>query len=622
MKSVIRYLFFFFFFWYIVFFACRIIFLISVFSFAGASIGSSVHGLFAGWLLDLSTIGYCAALPALLSVVYFLTQKKWIAILNDCFVILLIILYCLTASGELCLYQEWRTKLNMQALLHFSHPAEVFQSATFKLTFLFFLLAIVLCSVFIALYCKRFAVRNVIAASRQNTGKQKVSVFVFLLMFLSFDIIIIRGGFKAIPISESDAYYSPNRTLNDAAVNPAWNLVHQIREYSRHKKENPYLVMSDQEADSVMKELFYTEKDSTEKILTTPKPNIVFLILESYSSYEIPAFGGDPYSLFFDSLTRDGLAFTNCYASAYVSDQGIPAILSGYPSSPRVAIINQITKSVNLPCISKDLKPLGYESGFYFGGQLNYGNIKSYLYNMQFDEVKEHDDFPSGSDEGKLGIHDRPMAKLFTNGLNKAKEPFVYCWFTISSHSPYDIPEKIKPLIDHRENDYVNTIIYTDEAMRDFFTEAKKQPWFKNTLFVIVADHSHNTQRDFRYEDKEYHHIPLLFYGDVIKPEYRGRKIKAVFSQLDIAPTLLGQLSVKHDQYVFAKDVLNPYAKHFAFYYFFDGTGFITDTCYASFSKDKNILWKTNCSDSAMIGRIKHFDQSYLQKEYEDYLNR
>src|SRR6187401_2294296 len=108
----------------------------------------------------------------------------------------------------------------------------------------------------------------------------------------------------------------------------------------------------------------HVEKDTTTYILSSAKPNIVFLILEGFTAYAVPNFGGDNYAPFLDSLSRNGVAFTRCYSAAYTSDQGMPAILSAYPSTPKISITNQSSKTKELPCISRDLKKLGYESGY------------------------------------------------------------------------------------------------------------------------------------------------------------------------------------------------------------------------------------------------------------------
>jgi phosphoglycerol transferase MdoB-like AlkP superfamily enzyme len=623
MKVVLRYLFLLFAFWLIVFTVSRTAFLISIVSrIDHAGIGVILQSFTAGFQLDLSTAAYFSAFSILMSILYYQTRARVVAIINDWYVSIILIVYSLVAVGELCLYTEWKAKLNVQAVLHFAHPAEVFQTASLKITVLFFGLVILFSLLYIMIYNKFFAVRRLDPPSALVWKRLVYGIFM-LASLLALNVVMMRGGFKAIPISESESYYSKHRMLNDAAVNPVWSLGHNIMEYSSHQKVNPYLLMPDTEAQKVLDEMYHVPYDSTEFVLQpSSKPNIVFIILESFTAYSIPAFGGDPYCMFLDSLARTGLAFTNCYAAGYVSDQGIPALLSSYPCAPHTAVINQTTKSINLPCINKDLKKIGYQSAFYFGGQLNYGNIKSYLFNMEFDVVKEQDDFKGQFDEGKLGIHDRSMQKIFLQELNKLDSPFMACWFTLSSHSPYDIPEPIKPIIDHRQNAYVNTMMYTDRAIKDFFSEARKQSWYSNTLFVIVSDHSHENHRDYDFDNKDFHRIPLILYGDVLKPEMKGRKIERICSQLDLVPTLLHQLKLDSDAYPFGKNTMNSATKSFAYYYFFTGTGFITDSCYACFSTEDRRVVKTDCRDSMQIAAIRRVNDAFVQKEYADYLRR
>ena len=114
--------------------------------------------------------------------------------------------------------------------------------------------------------------------------------------------------------------------------------------------------------------------------------------MEGWSAYGIKSFGGDNFAPFMDSLSRQGIRFSKFYPAGYVSDQGIPAVLSSFPCNPHISIINQSSKSAKLPCINEDLKKEGYQSGFMFGGDLTYGNIKSYIYNKKFDVVKEEKD--------------------------------------------------------------------------------------------------------------------------------------------------------------------------------------------------------------------------------------
>ncbi len=584
--------------------------------------GQILRSLVNGWALDLSTIGYLLPLPGALFTILVLFPSKHILRIINILVSGFIILYCLICFGELFLYREWTTKLTMQALLHFEHPSEVFRTAPLYVTFLFFILSTLFSITYIFIYINKISPVDDRGGSRLASSKKWPVVAISLVVLAPLNFLMIRGGWRAIPISDSDAYYSPNHVLNDAAVNPLWSLAHNIIEYASHQENNPYQFMSDVEADEGLKKMLSVDKDTTEYFLTTKNPNIVFLILEGFTAYALPNFGGDNFAPFLDSISRNGISLTRCYAAAYASDQGIPAILSGYPSTPKVSITNQSSKTKNLPSLSRDLKQRGYQSGFIFGGQLNYGNIKSYLYNTQCDVVLERGDFPESTPDGHLGIHDMDIAPLVIAELKKAKQPFIYSWFTVSTHSPYDIPVPMKKISDSRENEYMNTIVYSDGALREFFSLAEKQPWYSNTLFVIVSDHSHFCQREFGIEDKEYHRIVSFFYGDVIRPEFKGRKIETTSSQLDMAPTVAAQLNLPTSQYEFGKNIMNPYAPHFAYFDYHYGSGFVTDSCYISRKLNDNGIFFSSCSDSSATIKHSKLHEIFLQRSFQDYLSR
>lgn len=622
MKRIIQFLIRYIIFWLVVFLINRIVFLISAASyFPEETFLHVLQALVSGWLLDLATAGYLLPIPGLLMTLFVATGRRWILVLMDIMVAFFIVVYCLTCFGELLLYREWMTKLTMQALLHFKHPAEVFRTAQLHTSVIFFVMSIIFSAGYIFIYNRKISERKRGAAEHSTGSGKAIAVSASVILFVPINFLMIRGGWRAIPISDSDAYYSSSHILNDAAVNPLWSLAHNIIEYTTHQDENPYVFMSAAEADQGLKAMMAVEKDTTVYFLSAEKPNLVYIILEGYTAYALPNFGGDNYAPFMDSLSREGLAFTRCYAAAYASDQGIPAILSAYPSTPKIAITNQSSKTVHLPCISRDMKARGYECGFIFGGQLNYGNIKSYLYNTGFDKVIERGNFPESTPDGHLGIQDQDMAPLAVGELNKAKEPFLYAWFTISTHSPYDISAPMKDLTE-KQNQYVNTLVYSDEAIRNFFTEAQKQPWYKNTLFVFISDHSHFNHRDINIDNQEYHRLVSFFYGDVIKTGYRGKKIDKVISQMDLTPTLLKQFQINTDQYVFGKNMMNPYTKTFAYFDYHYGSGFITDSCFISRRDRSDEILIQTCQDLTSNKLLKHQHEVFLQKTFQDYLSR
>lgn len=621
MKSIIRQVLLLIAFWFCLFFVNRIVFYCCVSSLLDAPFSLILQSFYHALRLDMSMIGYFVLLPVVLALIYFLIRKKFPLAVADVLTCIFIVVYNMAAFGEACLYREWKSKLSMQALEHFINPSEVFKSASLGLTVLFFSLTIIFSWLYIRIYLRAVSFKKFISVQPMPVLHLLTGTFFLLLGGAAICIISIRGGLQQIPIQSSDSFFCNTPIINDAAVNPGWNIAFSIMEYEMHNKENPYKDFPQAEADRITRSLYTVAKDTTRHFLTTDRPNIVFILLESWSANCVKSFGGDNYAPFMDSLSRQGILFSKLYPAGYVSDQGIAAVLSGYPGISRIAVINQNSKSVPLPCINQDLKKQGYQSGFVFGGDLNYGNIRSYIFNKKFDVVREDRDFESGIPRGKLGIQDGDMATQYVQLLNAAKAPFVYAWFTLSSHMPYDFPGEKKQL-ENVENEYTNSVMYSDASLRKFFAEAKKQPWYANTLFVLVADHSHASHKNHSVYDAEYHRIPLVFFGDVIQPEFRGKKMENVYSQLDITYSLLKQMNLQAEskQYVWSKDMFNPYTRPFAFYCSFSGSGFITNEGFVGYQHQvKELIFNTVEANKPLSDSLVMSGKAFQQSVYEDY---
>jgi phosphoglycerol transferase MdoB-like AlkP superfamily enzyme len=301
--------------------------------------------------------------------------------------------------------------------------------------------------------------------------------------------------------------------------------------------------------------------------------------LESWSADVIASLGGyENLSPNFEQLIRQGYLFTNIRAAGHMSDQGVPAILSAYPALTTGSVINQPERQVNLSGIVDQLKPLGYYSSFFYGGPLTFGNIKSYIYRNGYNRVMDKNDFPSSVPSGRLGIHDSIMLHIWLDSLSSAKQPFLSSLFTISTHAPFDEPFSKTINWGGMDNSYLNSVMYADQQLKIFFDQAKKQSWYANTLFILVADHSHGLPKHYAYDSYEYYHIPLLLYGGALKDEYRGIKDNRIGSQNDILATLLHQMNLPDTNYRWSKNLLNPFTQEFAFYTFDNGFGFADTT--------------------------------------------
>jgi phosphoglycerol transferase MdoB-like AlkP superfamily enzyme len=571
---------------------------------------------FFSFKLDLATACYLMIIPFLLLVVQSIIYTRWLNIINYVYSGFMIFAYSLVSAGEMGIYSEWKTKLNYKVIKYFNHPSEIFNSAGTGTFFLLLLLFILMFAAGLYFYLKYFAPRF---------GKPKrnlwiTAAFIFLTPGLLF--LGLRGGWQAIPINQSQSYYSKHNILNIASVNNAFNLYISIFENLKNFNRNPFVFMDDKKAEKLVSEIYHVKTDTTISILTNQKPNIVILILESWSADLVESLGGKPgITPEFRKLEKEGILFTQLYSAGARSEQGMASIFGGFPAHPISCATVQPDKYEQLPSLPQTLEKDGYSTAFYFGGQLIYGNIKGYIYYNGFDKIMEGKDFPSDYPKGKLGIHDQFTLDYLAGDLKNLRQPFFAALFTVSTHSPYDQPFE-KPLKwGENENEYINGGYYTDHCLGDFFATAKLQPWYSNTLFIIVADHSHNSYYNWHPNTREYHKIPMLFYGDVIRKEFRGTQWAKMGNHNDIPATLLAQMGLPSAQFHWSKNLFNPYTPDFAYFTNENGAGWLRPGVNISFDKGNDNFYAFEM-DPKYQDSLFTEGKAYLQRVFEDYLGK
>ncbi|MFM2048356.1 MAG: hypothetical protein RI955_904 [Bacteroidota bacterium] len=604
--------------------------------------------------LDISTACYAIALPLVLGLFIFNLKSKWIDCFQQYYVVIILFLTNLFSAIDIVVYREMGVKIHFKLFSHVQHPSEVFKSVALSY-WIIGITAIVIFTYIQFYFAKKimqfFQHNNILLQkipffsvgedkdevinnhflkkSNSSIPIQQTSIFKKILYSIStllvgaFLIAVgIRGGLQQIPINESEVYFSKNNFLNESAVNPCWRIVHSYLENKKNGNTNPYIFMDKSVAEKNVADLFAVKSDTTISILNSNRPNICFIILESWSADMIECLGGlKGIAPNFEQFKNEGILFSNCYASGTLSDQGIPAVLSAYPAQPITSIIANEEKYPKMHCINKNLKQIGYHTSFYFGGQLIYGNIKSYLYYNNFDEIKEQKDF-TNLPSGTLGIHDSLMLDEWFKHLNQTPNPFFSSIFTVSTHSPFDAPMQEKFSEYGSMNKYTNSIHYADKCLKDFFDKAKKTKWYANTLFVLVSDHSHDTPMNWDFNDAKHFHIPLLMMGGAIKNEYLGKEFNQVCSQNDIVSTVLHQVNVSAKDYNWSKNLFNSNTKHFAYFSFTEGGGFVTDSSQFTYNKTSNIsLYESTNKNEADKKKQQQNMQSYLQILFEEYLS-
>jgi phosphoglycerol transferase MdoB-like AlkP superfamily enzyme len=433
-----------------------------------------------------------------------------------------------------------------------------------------------------------------------------------LLLFL---FVPIRGGIQKIPINISDAYFSEKIFADHAAINLPWNIMFSI--LNRNDTHNPFQYYSLEKSKQLVDSLYDTGPKKIPSVLSVNKPNIIIIILESFTAKWIGCLGGVPnVTPNLDSIAAHGLLFTNIYAAGDRSEKGQVAVLSGYPNQAINSIIKTPTKTRNLPSINQALEKIGYHSSYIYGGELEFANIKSYLINIKMDQLTDKYSFPVSERTTSWGVHDQYVFDEFYKDVQTKKQPFFATLFTLSSHEPYDVPMKPHFKGNDQTTLFKNSVYYADSIVGSFMNRLRELPLWNNTLVVFVADHGHPLPGHDPVDAPSKFHIPLIFSGGAL--QLKG-KINTIGSQTDIAKTLLDQLSASSKEFVWSKDLLDSNARSFAFYSFNNGFGFVTQkgTETVDNVSEKPIFTSPGFDTS----QIK-FGKAYMELSYQDYLNR
>jgi len=560
------------FFWMLIFGFSRLLFLlweVKALKTEQITVYEAFKGFWFALSLDIATACYLLVFTFVILVLYAVFRSKWLLLIDRIYTLLVLTALFLITTTELGIYDEWKTKLPYKALFHLNHPAEIYHSTSGLIFFILVLLLIIQVLFWYFIYYRYFRLKNIM--TRYN-----IVPALLLILTPGFLFLGIRGGWAEIPINQSQSYYSKHNILNLAAVNSGYAFLISAIENLAYKNENPFKFMAQEKAEEIVARMHETRTDTTISILKINRPNIVILFMESWTGDVIESLSGATHiTPEFKKLEKNGILFTQLYATGNRSEQGIESVNSGFPATPITSLTHHLDKITGLPGLAKILKGKGYTSSFYFGGQLIYGGIKSYLMVNGFDRVLEETDFSPDLPRGKLGIFDEHMFDEFLSGLKTEKQPFLAELFTISSHSPYDQPKDTVIRFAESENDFLNSVYYTDHCLGEFFGKASQEGWYDNTLFVIVADHSHNSQFNRPILSKDYRRIPLLFCGGVIKDEFRGMQMNRISSQNDIPGTLLHQLGLPDDDFFWSRNLFNPYTPEFAYFEATEGVGWV-----------------------------------------------
>ncbi|MBP5241160.1 MAG: sulfatase-like hydrolase/transferase [Bacteroidales bacterium] len=609
-------------FWMLFFLVGRTLFLLSQTALLGGIPFGEILKVYPNALkLDTSAACWLMAPMLLLMALQLVAKWRWIGVAKKVLMCAMLIITSLTIFGEIGIYEEWQVKINIKALMYLRRPKEIFDSVSTGVFLLLLLGTIVYITLFMLLYAKVVAKPKI---EPVKLGGVKAPVSFVILGGLLF--VGMRGGFGDIPIHQSQSYFSHHSILNDAAVNTPWNLMHNYLHFKGIKDKNPFVYYDNETADSIIADIHTMQGDSTLQVLNTDRPNIVILLLESWSADVVASLdtanraGVTPG---FAKLEEEGLLFTRFYSNGHRSQQAISGILSDFPPLQGNDITDNFPLYKYLPSMPKYLMTKGYGTAFYFGGDLNYGNIRAFVLWHEFQKIFEGKDFPKGTPKGKLSVPDQYLFAQSLKDQKKVKEPFFHMIFTGSSHSPYDEPKVVRQLTWNVEQlPYLNSVKYSDSCIYDYIKKARHLPWYKNTLFILVGDHSHATYRGHYINSPAYMHVPMLWLGGALKEEFKGQRVETIGTHVDLYRTLMCQMGDTATKTYRGVDLFNVSNKGFAYYETNMGMGWITPEGSLLYDAEVGKITDNTFADSTAMESELRKAKAYLQTLYDFYLQQ
>lgn len=591
--------------WLTFFVLSRVLFLVYLHEqTASLTLNEILTPLALGLRMDAAMTAYWMIISGLVFTASPFISNRMISLIQGSFTILFLIICSLVVVADIELYKHWGFRINSTPLMYIGSEAagSVSPSVVIALVAIFLLLF----SSFLIIYMKRLA-----PGLKTLNPLEKKWAPVWLILTVAL-IIPIRSSFSVAPLNTGFVYFHKTKAFpNHAGINPVWNFLRSITRDNKSKYPDNFVL--DYEED--FQKLIRSEGNTT-SLVSKAKPNVILIILESFTAKIIEPLGGIPeITPSLNALTKEGILFTNFYSSGDRTDKGLVSILSGYPAQPRTSIIKYPDKTQNLPYLPKAMEKLGYHTSFVYGGDIGFANMESYLTNAGFSNITSDDDFDSDMDNSKWGIADHFVFNQLLQECDTAKNPFFKVMLSLSSHEPFEVP--MEPVFkgEDESSKFLNSCYYTDKSLGEFIREAKKKEWWDNTLIIITADHGHRFPNPNELKDKERFKIPMLWLGGAISKQ--DTIIQTFGVQTDISNTLLNQFESGFDEFTFSKNMMASDAKSFALYVFNNGFGYVAPDHENIYDFDLQNYLKKEGNEKELP-----FGKAYMQKLFHDYNNR
>ena len=561
---------------YVVYFVCRIVFLLTNYSSFSDNLtaGHLMEMLRGGFLFDSSAIMYTNVLWIVM-VLFPLHLKetptyrkvcKWLFVVVNSFAVVMNLCDCVY-------FQYTSRRTTSTVFSEFSHEgnlAGIFGTELIRHWYLL-LIGVVLIYGLWRLYLSHNLKRHTIC-----WWCYSLATLVSILLMVPCILGGMRGGLahSVRPITVSNANQYVNHPTEAAIVlNTPFSL---IRTIGKNVFEEPKYFTDEKQMLS-----YYSPIHQPASGTVMNKKNVVVLIVESFGREYIGSLNRDldggkyrGYTPFVDSLLTHSLTFEYTFANGRKSIDAMPSTLSSIPMMVEPFFLTPASMN-DLTGLAGMLHDKGYYSAFFHGAQNGSMGFEAFARATGYDKYfgrTEYNADPKGCGDadfdGMWAVWDEPYLQHVVRMVNGFKQPFVVSVFTASSHHPFKVPEQYAVTFKDEGGQPIHKCVrYTDMALRKFFEAASKQPWYKNTVFVLVADHTNQNTHLYYKTDQGLYSIPIIFYSPDGSLE-TGIKQGVIAQQIDVLPTLMGMLGYDKPYIAFGCDLLHtPAAQTWAFNY-------------------------------------------------------
>ncbi len=614
-------------FFYLYFMMCFILerILFALFNFNSTfqnGISEPIRSFVHGFPMDLSASGYFM-IPFLVAALIFSFWKNKSAEYKT-YKVIGIVLSLMTAFFcvlDVLLYPAWGFRLDATPFFYMQSPTAALASGTSSDYLIYGSLLVILASAFVLGFtCLLSKVCDI--SKRESVSRFDGIGFNLIPTLLSVGLVVlaIRGGVGVSTMNPGRVYFSDNVYFNHLALNLNWNLMYSLQKTDDFSE---YYTLADDEAQRIYEENLATSSvicdslksdlrscvSTSDTLLNTKRPNVLLCIMESFGGTACRLTGGEDAMPNLCKFAEAGIVFNRCYANSFRTDRGLACILASYPGMPTTSLMKVTNKCQNVKKLPSALKEVGYKNSFYYGGDINFTNMNSFLVMSGYEKIICDANFSKEQKQSKWGAYDHVLFDYVANDFEKGEfEDGFFCTvLSSSSHEPFEVP------YNKHDDKYLNSVMYTDSCLGSFLDRFRQTKYWDNTLIIILPDHSTTFVGGLANSDSLRYRIPMVWGGGAVK---KHTEIDKICSQIDLSATLLSQLGINHDDFMFSKDVFDNNSPEFAIFAFNNGFGIIEKEGFASYDYDsqKEIV----SSNVEILERGK----SFIQTVYRDFERR